>query len=142
VERGVSNAWGHIFHLYGPGEHPSRLVPSVIRTLDSGEAFVCRHPDDVRDFLHVDDVASAFVALLGSAVQGDVNIASGQPTRVDDLVSEIAAVMGRSDLHGITPEQPPRSTALADASRLREQVGWTPRWTRQAAIGSCIRWWT
>jgi len=36
-QSGLSGAWGRIFFLYGPGEYPSRLVPSVINSLLRGE---------------------------------------------------------------------------------------------------------
>ncbi len=75
-----STAWGRIFFLYGPAEHPSRLVASVIRALMQDHVAPCSHGRQVRDFLHAQDVASAFVALLDSEVEGPVNIASGFPS--------------------------------------------------------------
>ncbi len=121
----MSRAWGHIFYLYGPREHPSRLVPSVISALSEGTTFVCQHPHDVRDFLHVEDVASAFVALLGSEVEGDVNIASGEPTTVGELVATVAEVMGRPDLVDCSAVAPEESRIVGDnsAPAPRSRVG-------------------
>ena len=64
-ENDLSNAWGRIFFVYGPGEHPDRLVSSVICSLLRGESISCSSGHQKRDFLFVEDVASAFVALLG-----------------------------------------------------------------------------
>jgi nucleoside-diphosphate-sugar epimerase len=139
-ERGVSNAWGHIFYLYGPGENPARLVPSVIRALRAGERFECLHPNDVRDFLRVEDVASAFVALLDSDVEGDVNIASGEPTTVGDLVTAVAEALGRPDLADCRSAEPEASRQVGDNTRLRREVGWARRWARGGALESCIAW--
>jgi nucleoside-diphosphate-sugar epimerase len=140
-ERGVSSSWGHIFYLYGPHEHPRRLVPSVIRALTAGETFVCQHPNDVRDFLHVEDVASAFVALLGSEVQGDVNIASGEPISVGDLVAAVAQAVDRPDLVDYRPTVPEASRIVGDNSRLRREVGWAPRLSRGEGIERTAGWW-
>lgn len=67
---GISAAWGRIFSLFGPHEHPSRLVPSVIYSLLRREQVNCSHGNQIRDYLYVEDVASAFVALLESTLQG------------------------------------------------------------------------
>jgi len=95
---GLSSAWGRIFFLFGPFEHPSRLVSSVIRSLLKGEVALCTHGRQQRDFLHVEDVARAFAALLDSEVNGSVNIASGEPVAVRDVVMHIARNLDRDNL--------------------------------------------
>src|SRR4029077_12935796 len=105
-------AWGRIFHLYGPYEYPSRLVPSVIISLLKDELARCTHGRQVRDFMHVDDVASAFVALLDSDVAGIVNIGSGEPVTIRSLVTRIASTIkaeGRVEFGAISvaPNDPP-----------------------------------
>jgi nucleoside-diphosphate-sugar epimerase len=141
AEREVSNAWGHIFYLYGPGEHPSRLVPSVVRALKAGERFECEHPNDVRDYLHVQDVAAAFVELLGSSAQGDVNIASGLPTRVADLVAAVSDAVGRPELVDCSRSASEASYVVGDPVRLAREVGWKPRWSMADGIAATVAWW-
>lgn len=140
-ERGVSNAWGHIFNLYGPRENPDRLVPSVIRALLAGRTFVCQHPDDVRDFLHVEDVARAFVALLSSRVEGDVNISSGEATRVGSVADLVATLLGRESLISFDQYSVGASPVVGDDFRLRREVGWEPRWSLDDGIADAIAWW-
>ena len=43
----MSSAWGRVFFLYGPHEHPQRLVSSVIRSLLAGQPaqMLARAPD-------------------------------------------------------------------------------------------------
>jgi len=129
LEAGLSSAWGRIFFLYGPHEHPGRLVASVIHALLAGRPALCSHGNQIRDFLHVADVASAFVALLESDVRGAINIASGKPVAIKDLVFQIARQIGREDLlHlGAIPvkeNDPP--VLIADIRRLSVEVGWRP----------------
>ncbi len=115
-ESGLTTAWGRIFLLYGPAEHPARLVPSVARALLRGKPANCSGGTQVRDFLYVKDVAGAFAALLDSEVTGAVNIASGQPTAVRDVVLAIAAAIGRRELlrFGDPANEPPRLTAATE----------------------------
>src|SRR5206468_4284631 len=128
-DAGIDAAWGRIFFVYGPREHPNRLVASVIRSLLRGEEARCTNGEQVRDFLQVADVADAFVALVDSNAAGPLNIASGSPTRVRDLVELVATAVGRRDLlrFGAVPTPPGEPPVLvADVGRLRAELGWVP----------------
>lgn len=141
---GVSAAWGRIFFLYGPHEHPARLVSSVIRSLLRRERVPLTHGRQVRDFLHVEDVASAFVALLDSDVSDAVNIASGRAVELREVVGRVADKLdGRALLDfGARPApagEPP--TLVADARRLGEEVAFSPRYDLDAGLDETIAWW-
>jgi nucleoside-diphosphate-sugar epimerase len=136
-------AWGRIFHLYGPHEHPSRFVPSVIRPLLRAETAACTHGSQVRDFMHVDDVASAFVALLNSSVSGPVNIASGSPTTIAQIAEQIARLIGRPDLLSLgalpaSAGDPPR---LVADTRKFQGIGFTPVYTLKEGLSQTVEWW-
>jgi nucleoside-diphosphate-sugar epimerase len=134
-ERGVSHAWAHVFYLYGPGDHPSKLVPSLIRALAVGDDFSCRSPHDIRDFLYVGDVAAALVALLGEPVEGAVNICSGEPTTVGDLVAAVARELGQKRMVDYCATESGGSRIVGDNGRLRRDVGWLPAHTLGALSG-------
>ena len=61
---GLSFAWGRVFFVFGPAEHPARVGGSVARSLVLGEPTLLSHGQQVRDFLYSGDLAEAFVALL------------------------------------------------------------------------------
>ncbi len=140
---GVSFAWGRVFFLYGPREAPERLVPSVIRALLRGQDARVTEGVQVRDFLHVRDVADALVALLFSDVRGAVNIASGEPVPIRETVAIIGEVMGASDriLYGAIPMRPnDPPVVVADATRLRRELRWTPQFDLTAGLHDTIEW--
>ena len=144
-ETGISAAWGRMFFLYGPHEHPQRLVASVIRSLLNGLPARCSAGTQQRDFLHVQDAADAFVALLASAVEGSVNIASGQAVAIRELATILAAQLGRPDLLRLgelptNPADPP--CVVANVRRLKDEVAWTPRFGLEAGLTDTIAWWT
>jgi nucleoside-diphosphate-sugar epimerase len=142
---GLSLAWGRVFFLYGPGEHPDRLVPSVIRSLLAGEPARCSDGTQRRDYLHVQDVAEAFVALLASDVTGPVNIGSGEGVPVAAIVRQIGASLKRPDLirlGGLPARAGDPPLIEADTRRLREEVGWRPRLDLERGLTDAIRWWT
>ena len=142
--RGVSVAWARLFFLYGPGEHPARLVPSVARALLAGEPAACTAGTQERDFLHADDAAAAPVALARGTAVGPVNVGSGEGVAVRDVVAAVAAACGRPDLvrygaRPLPPLDPPR--LVADVSRLRGAVGWRPRVGLADGLAATVEWW-
>lgn len=140
----LSTAWGRVFFLYGPHEHPTRLVASVIGSLLKNEPARCSHGNQIRDFLHVRDVADAFTALLDADIGGPVNIGSGQPIAVKEIVHKIASRIGRPGLArlGALPAAPNESPlVVADTRRLSEEVGWTPRYDLNGGLQQTISWW-
>lgn len=141
---GLSGAWGRVFHLFGPQEHPARLVSSVCIALLRGEDALCTHGRQLRDFLHVADVADAFAALLDSEVQGAVNIGSGSPLTIGELAGRIAAVVGRPQAVKLGARAAPAGeppTLIPVLKRLREDVGWTAADTLDARLETTIQWW-
>lgn len=140
-QTGISSAWGRIFLLYGPGEYPSRLVPSVINSLLQDEPARCTHGNQVRDFMHVEDVAAAFVALLDSDVKGVVNIASGVAIPLKQIVHTIADCLKKRELVqlGAIPVPAGEPAALiADVGRLRDEVGFKPQYELKPGIAQTI----
>lgn len=140
----ISAAWGRIFFLYGPHEHPDRLISSVIRSLLEGKPARCSHGNQIRDFLYVQDVADAFVTLLDSQVFGSVNIASGEPIRLKDFIYKIAEKINNPDLiqMGAIPtsvNEPP--LLVADVSRLGNQLFWQPKYDLDSGLDQTILWW-
>jgi nucleoside-diphosphate-sugar epimerase len=137
---GVSAAWARFFFLYGPHEYPQRLVASVIRALLRGERAAASPGTQLRDFLHTADAAAATVALLDSPVTGPVNIASGQPIAVKELIERIRAHTGGEVDYGALPADPAPMIA-ADTHRLNDEVGWRPGVDHDARLRETIAWW-
>ncbi len=144
-QTGVALVWARLFYLYGPHEHPSRLVSSVILALLRGEPARCSHGRQIRDFLHVADVGAALAATLESPVTGAVNIASGQPLAIRDLVHTVADRLGARDrvqLGAIPAAAGEPPLIVGDARRLTDEVGWRPTFDLGAGIDDAIAWWT
>jgi len=137
----MSFAWARLFYLYGPHEHPNRLVPSVIGALLRGEEARVTPGGQVRDFLHVDDAAAALCAIARSEVTDAVNVGSGEPVTVATLVTKIGALLGREDLLRLgareySPGDP--MFVCADNRKLRA-IGWARKYTLDDGLAHTIR---
>ncbi|VBB05522.1 Hypothetical protein LUCI_0732 [Lucifera butyrica] len=139
-----SFAWGRIFFVYGPGEYPQRLVPSVINALLCGKQAQCSHGKQIRDFLYVKDVANAFVTLLASQVLGPINIASGKPVSIQEIVSNIAyklALPENVQFGAIPLDFTEPIAILGDITRISYELGWEPQYMLDAGLQETIEWW-
>lgn len=141
---GVSWAWGRIFNLFGPEDKPVRLLPKVMRTLIEGKSLPFDDGRLVRDFLHVADAGDAFGALFASEVQGAVNVASGEPVAIREVVTTIASALGATgqlafDAQPAPAGQPAR--VVAATARLRDEVGWQPAAGLAQRLGETCAWW-
>jgi nucleoside-diphosphate-sugar epimerase len=141
---GVSMAWARIFFLYGPYEAPGRLVPSVINALLRGEPARCSHGRQLRDFLHVRDVADALAALLESELEGPVNIGSGIPVALREIVAMLLETVngqGRAEFGALTAPQDEPPLLLADVGRLSKELGWRPKIALRQGLEETVQWW-
>ncbi|MEW5729780.1 MAG: NAD(P)-dependent oxidoreductase [Pseudomonadota bacterium] len=141
---GMGWAWGVLFLSFGPFERPERLVPSVIRSLLAGQEAHTTAGTQVRDFMDCRDQGAAFAALVASDVVGAVNIGGGEGVSVADLVRMIGDAAGRPDLLRIgalamRAGEPGR--LVADVTRLRAEVGFTPARDLAGAVADAVDWW-
>ncbi|MEJ7893314.1 MAG: NAD(P)-dependent oxidoreductase [Solirubrobacteraceae bacterium] len=143
-QHGYALAWGRIFFVFGPREDERRLGGSVAAALAAGRAAETSPGEQVRDFLYAPELAEAFVALLGSGVVGAVNVASGRPVALRELICALGEAAGRPELVGLgaRPAKASEPASLtADVSRLRDEVGWTPTRSLSEAARETMRWW-
>ena len=143
VETRHDSAWVRFFYQYGPWEDERRLVPAVIRALLKGQEAKVSPGGQRRDFLHVEDVASAVRAVAESRLTGCVNVGSGEAPTVKEIVTTIGEAVGRPELlrFGAVPyyEGEPM-LIVADNAKLRTS-GWSPRWGLTEGLRHAVEWW-
>ena len=140
---GMTFAHARVFYPYGPAEDPRRMVPALIRALLAGKTFEASGGEQVRDYIHIDDIANAFVTLLTQNASGIYNIGSGEPLTVRRLMETIEGVVGRRGLiqFGALPprEWEPRFLC-ADMQKLRG-LGYAPQHTLVSGLEQTAAWW-
>jgi len=140
-EYGFSTVWGRIFTPYGPGDSPERLVFSVINALRSGRSVEVSDGRQVRDFIHIDDVADLLCQLLLADIPGVFNVGSGQGTSVREVVTTLATALNQAAniRFGARPRYPGEPSKLvADKTKVRAALGWKPRIALMDGLASCL----
>ena len=84
------------FLIYGPGQDENRLIPYVIKKALNNEVIQISSGNQLRDFLYIQDAVDViFLALVNDKINGKIiNIGSGKPVKVKNIVEEIIANIG------------------------------------------------
>lgn len=140
-------------NLYGPGDNfdleTSHVLPAMIRkfhdakTEGRDEVILWGTGSPMREFLHVDDLASAVVTLLeGYDDAAPINIGVGEDVTIKELAETIARVVGyqgRLAWDKSKPDGTPRK--LLDVSRA-QSLGWSAAISLEDGIASTYEWFT
>jgi len=134
----VHGVTARLFTVYGPGERPHRLLPSLIEAAQRREPVDLTEGLQRRDFTFVDDVAEGLCRLAAApgapGAPGEViNLATGALSAVRGFVEAAARVLGipaENLRFGAVPSRPDEMAHdPPTVSRLRQRTGWTPSTT-------------
>ena len=96
----------------------------------------------VRDFLHVDDVVGAYMALLTHGQAGEIyNVASGCGVTLEAVHAKLEELIGVHPRHERDPDETrpdARPYLVGDASKLRRATGWEPRRSLEEALKEMV----
>ena len=144
-DSGATFAAGRIFFPMGWGESPQRFLPTVVNALLSDRPARLGSGRQIRDVIDVRDAGAALAGLAASEVRGAVNIGSGRGIALADVARLAANSRGRADLlqFGAIPARTGEPQYLvADVARLRDDVGFAPRYSIDETIDSSFEYWT
>jgi dTDP-glucose 4,6-dehydratase len=154
-------AWGRTYGLpvvitncsnnYGPFQFPEKLIPTVIsRAMEGKDIPVYGDGRQVRDWLHVDDHADALLLVLEKGRLGETYCIGGDGTRRNiEVVQRLCEYLDR-----YAPANTPHAEKIKfvadrpghdfrysiDASKLREELGWSARTPVEAGLEDTVRW--
>lgn len=131
IGRGVQVSALRFFTAYGRGQRPDMALSRIIEAGLGGEPFEVRGSGtQARDLTHVDDIASAVAAAVGSPTPAGlaINIGTGRSTRLDELISMVGRQLG-VDVPVVStasaPGDPPRTAA--DVTLAQRLLGWSAK---------------
>jgi len=144
AESGARQVVARIFNVIGPRETNAHVVPELIGQLREGGTVVrLGNLDSRRDYTDVRDVSDALRRLVD--IDGDgpatVNVGSGRPVSVAELVSACEEILGRTirvDGDEQRRRKQDRAELVADARLLRAATGWAPRWALRETLAELL----
>lgn len=159
----LARAWADTYGLpvlvtncsnnYGPYQFPEKLIPVVILKALRGEPIpVYGKGENIRDWLYVEDHAEALLTVLSAGTPGQTyNIGGNNEQRNIDLVNLLCRLLdglrpradGVSYASQITfvTDRPGHDLRYAiDASKIRNELGWTPRQDNESGFAKTVQW--
>ncbi|MEO8075602.1 MAG: NAD(P)-dependent oxidoreductase [Acidobacteriota bacterium] len=137
-DQGVDYRIARLFNIFGPGDRVPHVLPDIVNRLSRGGVLALGRLDAVRDYVYVDDVVQALIALSGHDGPDRIfNIGTGEGRSVQDLVAGVEAACGfplsiRTDPAKVRPVE--RPVLVSDSSLARAALGWVPRMAFQDGI--------
>jgi dolichol-phosphate mannosyltransferase len=134
-----------LYSVYGPYEEPRRFIPQLVARGLEGNLPPLANPATARDFVYVDDVCEAYLRVAaGAIVSGAIyNVGTGVQTNLGQAV-EMARRVLKVDQEPSWRSMPDRSwdtsTWLADTSKLRENIGWSPPTGLESGLTRTADW--
>jgi len=130
------------FNIYGPGQTPPFLIPTIVeQALDSSTSEIrLKDLRPRRDYVYVDDAIEFFLATLSQNVKGVYNLGSGESASVAEVAELIRRAAG-TDKPVMSDEQPRPQEVMdvrADISRAGSELGWRPRTSLAEGIGKVV----
>ena len=140
ARHGCAFTWARIFYPYGPGEHPQRLASSIIASLRQDRPVWLNAAGSVKDYIYIDDVTTALLAIAQRRYAGTINVGTGIGVSVREIAHAIERILGKPGLVAETSPPAPDEYpfVVADASRLRK-LGWTPQFDLAAGLDKLAR---
>lgn len=157
----LARAWHRTFGLpvvltncsnnYGPFQFPEKLIPTVIsRAMEGKEIPVYGQGLQVRDWLHVDDHAEALLLVIQKGRLGETYCIGGDATvRNIEIVKTLCAHLDKyapantphADRIAFVTDRPGHDFRYSiDASKLRDELGWSPRIVLTDGLEDTVRW--
>jgi UDP-glucose 4-epimerase len=136
AQAGVSATVLRYFNTYGPNQTPTPYVGVVTifieRLLAGAAPRIFGDGEQARDFVHVDDIVAANLAVLdapAASVAGRIfNVGTGHATSVTEVAAMLIGALAPGTQAEYLPLQAGEMrNAIADVSAIRAAVGWTPR---------------
>ncbi|PFT66356.1 dTDP-glucose 4,6-dehydratase [Bacillus cereus] len=129
---------------YGPFHFPEKLIPlMIINALNDKQLPVYGDGLNVRDWLHVEDHCQAIDLVLHKGKDGEVYNVGGNNERTNiEIVKTILKALDKPEsLIKYVTDRPGHDRRYAiDATKLREELGWSPKYNFDTGIEQTIKW--
>ncbi len=142
---GVQATISNCSNNYGPYQHVEKFIPRQVTNVLSGvRPKLYGTGANVRDWIHVEDHNAAVWTIIEKGRVGETYLigADGEQSN-KDVVETILELMGRPrDAYDLVSDRPGHDLRYAiDASRLRDELGWRPRYASfRDGLAATIEW--
>lgn len=135
-----------LFSVYGPLEQKKRLIPTIVKAVIENKPIKLTYGVQRRDFIYVDDVIDIYIKTIsqGPKLAGQIlNMGTGIEYTNDEVVETLFKITGKKVKieKGAYPKRLwDTSHWVADTSKTRKLLNWTPKFTLEQGLKKTYRW--
>jgi len=142
---GVRATISNCSNNYGPYQHVEKFIPrQITNVLDGGRPRLYGAGLNVRDWIHVDDHASAVLLIIREGTIGETYLVGADGEKSNrDVVETILKLLGRPrDGYDLVTDRAGHDLRYAiDSTKLRSELGWLPTYADfEAGLAHTIDW--
>lgn len=131
------------FNPFGPNENhepETHAIPNfIVKTLKKEPIPLYWKGEQVRDFIYVEDLASAHVQALGLGGFNILNVGTGQGVKVIDVVKKIFSLVGyETSINDLGPRPGDAQETFASADLIKQVLGWQATTSLDAGLAKTI----
>ena len=120
-----------MYNTYGPTQDLNRFIPIVISGCIKNKKFPCSKGNQLRDFLHIDDVVEAILkSLTNKNAKGQIlNIGSGKPRIIKNIIEYIKKISkgGYPQFGKIKLRKDEILKVYPDINKAKNKINWKPK---------------
>ena len=131
------------FTVYGPRQRPDLAIHKFCRLIEAGQPIpVFGDGSMERDFTYIDDIIDGLVSAMEHCKGYRVfNLGNSSPVRLDVLIEQIEAALGKKAEVNRLPQQPGDvKRTYADISRARGELGYNPKTDLKHGLEIFVQW--
>lgn len=137
--------WTRAANVYGPGQQLYRIIPRTILAIKLGQKLQLHGGGhSVRSFIHIDDVATATLAIARHAPAGECyHLSTARFISIRELVEMICRMMDAdfNEVAQVTDDRPGKDAAYTlDSAKARQSLDWRDTVTLEEGVRATIAW--
>ena len=133
------------FHVYGPYEEPSRLIPTLITNLLRNKKSRLVSPDIARDVIFVDDAIDLYLMIASKpSINGDIfNIGSGIQKTIKEIYLNLSKLLNfntQPEWNSMKNRSWDQKNWKADMTKVKNKFNWKPKYNLKRGLTKTISW--
>ena len=133
-----------LYLAYGPRQDVNRFLPIIIKGCIKNKKFPCSHGNQIRDFVHVDDVVNAIIkSLTNKNARGQIiNIGSGKPKKIKNIIKKVKKISkgGHPQFGKIKLRKDEILKIYPNIKKAKNKIDWVPKISFKRGLQSTIKY--
>ena len=133
------------FHVYGPYEEPTRLIPTLMRDLIQNNKSKLVSPHISRDLIHIDDVIDFYIMIAKKYnLRGEIfNLGFGKKTTIKQIYDYLKGITNSkisSNWNSLKNRSWDQTQWYSDMSHTKKKLGWSPKIGYKKGLYKTLTW--